>query len=477
MTVGKYFKISEADRKKLEDWDGKEELPLATIVGNSEANQNSTENPDKPTNPNDAIQQIYKKAALYLNKLIQDPDDDFTFAKLRSMNGSIERQNEKDGVIPVEQWTIDARGLGAQFNKAKPFYDRLLNNEHDEDAKQELEKIRAEMAKSYPDVFSVSIPTPENKAEQKTAADKAAADKAAADKAAAAARNSAKEYPWKTLDTPDGRRIMAGRQHSKLGNIQDRSTLIVATDLSDDPIYDMTPGSNVGTLEVEEYFKLDGIKRLAEKRENGEDVKTWTWRDKKDFVDFLWCTRGKIDTSTFGKGGRAPGTQCCVRMTYGLELMTRSNLGDVIGKKSADNHIKAYCERKGITPPWAVEADNLKVPKEKKIIAAQTWLAEQGLGNFAAPSVATPAATPAAGLAAGNSAIKSLEDKLAALEKRMESLQTPQVGGGTLDSILSRLEERMGSMEKKVSQVDDLSKQMVQVTGILDRLATKVGLK
>jgi hypothetical protein len=78
--------------------------------------------------------------------------------------------------------------LGAQFNKAKPFYDRLLEDEHDGDAKQELEKIRTEMAKSYPDAFSVPIPTPEIRAEQKAAADKAAADKAA------------KEYPWKTLE-------------------------------------------------------------------------------------------------------------------------------------------------------------------------------------------------------------------------------------------------------------------------------------
>ena len=117
-------------------------------------------------------------------------------------------------------------------------------------------------------------------------------------------------------------------------------------------------------------------------------------------------------------------------------------------------------------------------------------MAEKGLGNFTAPLVATLAATLAAGLATGNLAIKSLKDKLAALERRIESLQTLQVSGSSLDSILIKLEkrigsieegigsieERMGSIEKKVSQVDDLARKIVQMTGILNILAEKVGL-
>jgi hypothetical protein len=504
LTIGKHFKIIEADRKKLEDWDGKEELPLATMVKDSGAN------PKELTKPNDTIQQIYKEAAQYLNKLLIDPVDEPTLGRLRAMNDKIKTQNGKDGVSPVEQWTIDVGGLGAQFNKAKPFYDRLLEDEHDGDAKQELEKIRTEMAKSYPDAFSVQIPTPEIRAEQKAAADKAAADKEAADKEAAdkaaadkaaadkaAADKEAKEYPWKTLDTPDGRRIMAGRQHSKLGKVQDKSTLIVATDLSDDPIYDMTAGSNVGTLEVEEFFKLDGIKLLADKRENGEDVKTWTWRDKEDFVEFLWCTRGTRDTTTFGKGSKAPDTYCGVRMKKGIEVLTRSNLVRVIGKKSTDSRIKAYCERKGITPPWDVEAQNEKVPKEKKLIAAQTWLAEQGLGNFASPAAGLTAGNSGAGYSmsgwtkvnstlgnsmAGSSDIKLLTERIDAMEKQIRT-QSSNTGGSSLDSLLKKMDsmeanmnKRMDTMETKITQVDALTTNMNNLSSVVGLLMEKAGL-
>jgi hypothetical protein len=103
LTVGKHFKISEADRKKLEDWDGKEELPLATIVKDFGANPNGTANPNEPTKPNDTIQQIYKEAAQYLNKLLIDPVDEPTLGRLRAMNDKIKTQNGKDGVSPAEQ--------------------------------------------------------------------------------------------------------------------------------------------------------------------------------------------------------------------------------------------------------------------------------------------------------------------------------------------------------------------------------------
>lgn len=56
-------------------------------------------------------------------------------------------------------------------------YDRLLKDEHDEEAKQGLENISAEMTKSYSDIFLVPTPTPANRAE-KDKADKDAREKA-----------------------------------------------------------------------------------------------------------------------------------------------------------------------------------------------------------------------------------------------------------------------------------------------------------
>lgn len=92
------------------DWDGKEELPLATKVKDS---REEAESPNDPTKPKDTIQQIYNEATQYLNKLLVDPVDVPTLGRLRAMNEKIKAQNGKDGVSPAEQWTIDIGKLGA----------------------------------------------------------------------------------------------------------------------------------------------------------------------------------------------------------------------------------------------------------------------------------------------------------------------------------------------------------------------------
>jgi len=48
----------------------------------------------------------------------------------------------------------------------------------------------------------------------------------------------------------------------------------MASDLSDDSIYDTTTSSNISALKVEEFFKLDSIKLLAEKDKIGRDAQT-----------------------------------------------------------------------------------------------------------------------------------------------------------------------------------------------------------
>jgi hypothetical protein len=46
----------------------------------------------------------------------------------------------------------------------------------------------------------------------------------------------------------------------------------MASDLSDDLIYDTIINLNIGVLEVEEFFKLDGIKLLVKKDKIGYDA-------------------------------------------------------------------------------------------------------------------------------------------------------------------------------------------------------------
>ena len=46
----------------------------------------------------------------------------------------------------------------------------------------------------------------------------------------------------------------------------------MASDLSDDLIYEMITGSNVSTLKVEEFFNLNSIKLLIKKDKIGWDA-------------------------------------------------------------------------------------------------------------------------------------------------------------------------------------------------------------
>ncbi|KAH8799654.1 hypothetical protein F5884DRAFT_868572 [Xylogone sp. PMI_703] len=466
--------------------------------------------------PTKFVQDIYNEATPHLGKLMFNPTDLDALSKLKALNDKIKERNEEDDIEP-DQWIIDSAFFASSFEMARPIYEGLLKRPQgqpiDEEAKGKLEEINTQIqAKTtkhhYPKNWTMNPPTEEaienfrrlkeetDKAEaqkrlkrrekriadkaaaekaaaekaaaekaaaEKVAAEKAAAEKAAAEKAAAdaAAKNAPGkiQYPWKTLPLPDGREIIAGRQHTRFGKLDGKSTLVVASDQGDDPTFVVTTGGAVGALEVEEYFNLSGIKLLAEKKSNGDKAKTWTWRDKEDFVDLVWVAVGDRKLSRFGKNPRAGECQCCVKMKSGLELCTRSDLASVISKMSADNRIKKYCERKEITPPWDVR------PKEQ--IVATEILDSHGISSF------NSASTAAGGSATGNLEIKSLQNQMAALERKFEGFQSSTANGSSLESLLAKLDERMSSIETKVAKIDTLEDTSAKLAGFLNALAAR----
>jgi hypothetical protein len=187
-----------------------------------------------------------------------------------------------------------------------------------------------------------------------------------------------------------------------------------------------------------------------------------------------------MEMTEFNKGSKSAKGGCCVEMDNGINLYTRSDLKTAIEGKPADNQINAYCERKDITKPWEVQAESVKVPKEKRFLAAQTWLAEQGLGNFAATPAAPSAGHSTSGWTAVNSPnsrsespeiksmMQSLSDRIAAMEKKLESPQSSDTSGNS-SAILTRIEERLASMEEKVAKVDDLTKNMTGLSAVVVR--------
>jgi hypothetical protein len=474
--------------EEVEFWNGTDEFPEVefddeppkTKKRSREGMKKKSKVEQKPTGqanpedePNDAIQNFYKLTEPFLEGLLMDDADLKGLAALASMNEKIKVQNQKDGVSPVDQWTINTLDLLKHYSAAKPFYIRYLDNEHDEEALHQLQNARAEMAGSlYPDTFLYPI-IPNSltrKAEaEKEKAEKEKAEKEKAEKEKTANANKQKggkgkvevkgaytseapgmiEYPWTTHVLPDGRVIIAGRRHMRRGKVGNSSTLLVASDEGEDPTFNEVSGASIGAEEVDIYFNLPNIKLLAEKRENGEKARTWTWRDKDHFVRLLWVSVGSIKMAEFGKGSKSGQTKCCVEMDNGIDICARNDLKQAIEGAPADGHINAYCKRKGLTKPGDVIAENIKVPKDKRILAAQTWLAEEGLGNFATAAPSTGKST------SGWTAVNS------------------STGNSDLQSTLLRMEKRMASMEKKV---DGLSPVMKYMMSVLDRVMEETGV-
>jgi DNA repair exonuclease SbcCD ATPase subunit len=73
---------------------------------------------------------------------------------------------------------------------------------------------------------------------------------------------------------------------------------------------------------------------------------------------------------------------------------------------------------------------------------------------------------------AGSLEIKSVVDKLAALERRIKVLQALSTSKRLLDEIFLKLE----ALETRVAKVDMLSKKIDKTTAILDALCAKIRL-
>jgi hypothetical protein len=486
----------------LEDQSSNPEGQASNLGGQSSNPKGQASNPeDQSKQPNNAIQEIYKLVEPFLELLFKDDADLNGLAALGAMNEKIKAQNQKDGVNPVDRFTIEISDLTRRFSEAKPLYIRFLENELDKEAEMGLINMRADMAKSYPATFIFKIPTPQSRQEVKQKEEEKRREEEAKNKEEKRKKEEAKKeeekrkeeeakrraeeqakggitstapgklkYPWTTHVLPDNRVIIAGRQHSIRGKIGKESTLIVASDQGEDPTFILTTGSAIGLEEAAVYFGLPNIKRLAEKKSDGGKAKTWTWRDKERFQRLLWVAVGTKKNHTFGKGSTSAHAQCCSLWDGEIDLCTRSEMNDAIEERYAKLWIIAYCERKGIVAPWDIEAENEIVPKGKKALAAQAWLAEPGLGNFATPPRAgySTSGWTAVNSPPGNSQIKSLQDQMANLERKFSNFQPSTTG--SLDSILAKLEERMGSMEKKLQVVESAG---TQLAGYLKALSDK----
>jgi len=269
--------------------------------------------------------------------------------------------------------------------------------------------------------------------------------------AAPAATTSPKaiKYPWTIGVSAAGEPIIAYRSVTKFGTISGHRCVVEEKSPEGKPIYVFRNGAEIGQLELDEYLRQSGIKRLAETDAESRRKKVWSYRDKQQFQEFLWTAVASLSKATMGKGRRDPETLCCVKFDWGIELLSRSNLKSVIGEKSTNTRIARDCEQRGVLPPWKVQPNILCVPQKEKV----------NIEN----------------LTTGSSESKSLKDQLAAMEERMNAFQAAKPDENSLNSILVKLEERMASMEKKVSKIDDVEASTMKLTSLVDDLLKRAG--
>jgi hypothetical protein len=160
-------------------------------------------------------------------------------------------------------------------------------------------------------------------------------------------------------------------------------------------------------------------------------------------VDILWFAIAPLRTATEGKGRKDPETLGCVRFRDGLDLLSRFELVNVIGKKSTEAHIAKYCSEMDLTPLWEVQPDIVGVPQGGRT----------NLGNRSSENESV------------------LTERLVAIENKMSKRES------SLQDMLAKLENRMASMEKKLSKVDEIERSTISITEVLDALCEKVGIR
>ncbi|KAH0537617.1 hypothetical protein FGG08_005609 [Glutinoglossum americanum] len=199
---------------------------------------------------------------------------------------------------------------------------------------------------------------------------------------------------------------------------------------------------------------------LAEKDKFGNKKKVWSYKDADDFMDVLWFAIAPLLRPTYapadiltsrlrlqwvggkGKGRKDPETLACVLFIDEVDLLSRSDLNNIIGKKSTEVRIGKYCKEMDLTPPWEVQSDIIRVPRG---------------GNI-------------------NRGESKLTERLVALENKISGFDTSKPGETSLRDILAKLENRMASVEQKLSKVDEIEKASIGLATLVDVLCEKVGL-
>jgi hypothetical protein len=455
--------VSAANRDAMDNWDGDLDERLILRDGRwVDIDSQMAEDPPPAANaqPNEFYQQIYEQATPLLARIIHNNADSDAINKVKELNGKILAHNveEKLPSERLQQGIIHYQTIVAHVSSMIPYQQALAHNPADVEARKKWDDASNILKESnkregYPATWLPDEPPPapatsqtgNQQSAQATEAPEAPQPEAPQPEApqpeapqpeapqpearrsdARPTTSAAVEWPWTTGLTAASERIMAYRPSGR------GHTCVVETGPKEKPIYVFKSGQEAGLLELRQYMKLPGIKRLSDP----ETKRRWSYKDRDSFKELLWVAVARYKNHDPTKRGRSPEALCCTMFDWGLELLPRTELQKVIGNASADQRIGNYCTEVGVTPPWDVEPEN-RVPRKKK-----------GMENVVEASTET----------------KAMENKLAAIESQVQT---------SLESLVDKMEKRMASTEEKV---DKLDKSATSLAMIVEKLVAKVGL-
>ncbi|KJK74196.1 hypothetical protein H634G_10569 [Metarhizium anisopliae BRIP 53293] len=395
-------------------WDGKKDLMAedSDDSGDSDSDDSGDRmDQDSVPEPPESVHEIYKKATPFVQQLATDPDDKDSHNGIAALNIEIIKatkeynelhKDDEAKKVSKNQWEIPLRFFQEHYSLVMANCNILMTDPNNDEARQKAEteaKLISDSVIKYhwPDDWILTVPgkppSPSN-------------------------TNAPLQYPWPTLPTGDG--IIVGVRERRVGGPQ----VCVETTTTDGRIIRrLESASDFGLAEVKRYMEIPNYKSLS-----NAALKFYR-KDEADFKQLHWVTMSRIKNKNTATGKKDPPTDCCVEFkSQGLQIITVSNVCNILGRKNGRAAIEQVCKEQGILPPWDRQPMHTfyRLPKDgRKQSAVERW------AMVDSPLQGPPATTPPSngqvstnGSGLQDPRVDSLNNKIANLEKKIDLLST-----------------------------------------------------
>lgn len=361
--------------------------------------------------PPASVSEIYQKATPYVQKLASDPNDKDSHNGISTFNIEIMKatkeynklhKNDRAKKVSKTQWEIPLRFFQEHYSLVVTNLNVLMANPNNDEARQkvEIEKKLIDdsvLKNHWPGDWALNISLPNQTLPPPVT-------------------NGTIQYPWPTMQTDDG--LIIGVRDRAVGGPQ----VCIETTTADGRIVRrLESASDFGHAEVQRYMKMPNYKSLS------NTGMQFYRKNEADFKKLHWVTMSRIKNKNLATGKKDPPTDCCVEFKeHGLQIITVSNVCNILGRKNGRAAIEQVCKEQGIPPPWDRESMHTfyREPKNgRKQSAAERW------ATVDSPPQKPPATTPPSnGHVSTNGGgfqdprVDLLNDKIGDLEKKIDLL-------------------------------------------------------